>query len=207
MGHAIHAQQSKTQPPLYQGHSIITAETASTLFENLLFDAVYSQASEKDKIALLHDRLSRDISTIQRQIAFFNFELEMHTAIRTKGGLSHKELRIMFQKHLQSYLGDAVEVTELDGSSYVYISHFRYGFYVYSYAFGILMSTRMAQKYMQNKNYITEIDTFLSAGKSDTVENIFASIGISTNKKDTFIDALKTQESQVKQFERFVARK
>ncbi|MFM2381796.1 MAG: hypothetical protein RLZZ76_563 [Candidatus Parcubacteria bacterium] len=207
MGHAIHAHRSKTQPPLYQGHSIITAETASTLFENLLFDAVYTQASEQNKVVLLHDRLSRDISTIQRQIAFFNFELEMHTTIREKGGLSHKQLRVMLQKHLQSYLGDSVEVTELDGSSYVYISHFRYGFYVYSYAFGILMSTYMSQKYAANSEYIEKIDSFLCSGKSDTVENIFASIGIATNQKNTFTDALKTQEAQVAQFERFVAKK
>ncbi len=206
MGHAIHAHRSKTQPVFYQGHSIITAETASTLFENLLFDAVYTQASDANKIVLLHDRLTRDISTIQRQIAFFNFELEMHTTVRKQGGITHAELQAMMQKHLESYLGGGVEVTKEDGNSYVYISHFRYGFYVYSYAFGILMSTLMAQHYAKDKSYVEKIDSFLCAGKSDTVENIFASIGIETNKKSTFLHALKTQELQVKQFEALVAK-
>jgi oligoendopeptidase F len=207
MGHAIHAHRSKSQPALYQGFSIIAAETASTLFENLLFDAVYAQASEANKVVLLHDRLTRDISTIQRQIAFFNFELEMHLTVRTQGGITHAQLQLMLQKHLQSYLGDAVEVTKEDGNSYVYIGHFRYGFYVYSYAFGILMSTLMAQHYAKDKNYIEKIDAFLCAGKSDTVEQIFASIGIETNKKSTFLNALKTQEKQIKQFEELVAKR
>lgn len=207
MGHAIHAMRSKTQQPFYQGHSIITAETVSTLFENLLFDAVFAQANEEKKIVLLHDRLTRDISTIQRQIAFFNFELEMHTRVRSQGAISHTELKKMFQKHLQSYLGKSVEVTEKDGSSYVYISHFRYGFYVYSYAFGILMSTLMAQNYVKDKLYIEKIDAFLTAGKKDTVENIFASIGIQTDTKTTFLKALETQEKQVRLFESFVSKR
>src|SRR5690606_15186052 len=85
MGHAIHAHRSAQNTPLYDGHSIVTAETASTLFENLVFDAVYSQTSDKDKMILLHDRIARDISTIERQIAFFNAELEIHQTIHQKG--------------------------------------------------------------------------------------------------------------------------
>lgn len=205
MGHAIHSNRSKGQSPLYQGHSIITAETVSTLFENLLFDAVFAQASEETKIVLLHDKLTRDIATIQRQISFFNFELEMHMTVREQGGVTHDELCTMMQKHLQSYLGDSVDVTALDGTAYVYVPHFRYGFYVYSYAFGILMSTLMAQNYSRDKNYVKKIDAFLCSGKSNTVENIFASIGISTNKQDTFLKALESQAVQVKLFKKLVS--
>jgi oligoendopeptidase F len=65
----------------------------------------------------------------------------------------------------------------------------------------------MAQHYAKDKNYIEKIDAFLCAGKSDTVEQIFASIGIETNKKSTFLNALKTQEKQIKQFEELVAKR
>jgi oligoendopeptidase F len=46
-GHAFHAELSKSQPPLYQSHTISVAEVASTLFENFVFDAVY-------KLSLIH---------------------------------------------------------------------------------------------------------------------------------------------------------
>ncbi len=204
MGHAIHASRSAKNSPLYDGHSIVTAETASTLFENLVFDAIYEQVGEDDKLTLLHDRVTRDIATIQRQIAFFNTELEMHTTIHRQGAMSGEELAACARKHLRSYLGPAVDVSIADGYSYVYIGHLRYGFYVYSYAFGLLMSTLMSRKYKSDRSYITEIDKFLSAGSSDTVANIFKSIGIDTTRKDTFTEALKNQAADIAAFEKLV---
>ncbi len=204
MGHAIHASRSKTQEPLYQDHSITTAETASTLFENLLFDAVYEQASEKDKPVLLHDRIARDIATIQRQIAFFNCELEIHNTIKEQGAMTNDELRDCMYKHLKSYLGPAIALDKRDGYSYAYVSHLRYGFYVYTYSFGILMSTIMANNYKEDKSYAEQIDKFLTAGQSDTVANIFKSIGINTAHPDTFKNALKNHADDIVAFTKMV---
>ncbi len=206
MGHAIHAHRSALNTPFYDGHSITTAETASTLFENLMFDAVYAQIPEAKKLPLLHDRITRDISTIERQIAFFNCELEMHTTIHQTGGMTNEELAACMRKHLKSYLGPAVSVTEDDGYSYVYIPHLRYGFYVYTYAFGILMSTLMANRYKDDQRYIEEIDRFLSLGESDNVANIFKAIDIDTTRKDTFLEALANQEAAIAEFEKLTKR-
>lgn len=202
MGHAIHAERSAQNTPFYDGHSITTAETASTLFENLMFDAVYEQANDRQKMTLLHDRITRDISTIERQIAFFNCELEIHNTIHATGGMTNEELAQCMQKHLRSYLGPAVSVTKDDGYSYVYVPHLRYGFYVYTYAFGLLMSTLMANRYKEDNRYASEIDRFLSLGESDTVANIFKAIGIDTTRKETFLDALKNQKVDIDTFEK-----
>ena len=207
MGHAIHTERSKIQTPFYQGHSITTAETASTLFENLVFDAVYEQVQESKKMILLHDRITRDIATIQRQIAFFNAELEIHNTIFTNGAMSKEELCSIMTKHLRAYLGSAVEVTKDDGYSYVYIPHLRYGFYVYTYTFGILMSTTMANNYKADKNYIEQIDTFLKSGASASVADIFKSIGLNTRSAAVFISALKNHAADIAQFAKFVAGK
>lgn len=198
MGHAVHAERSKMQSALYEDFSTTTAETASTLFEQLTSQALLQALPEDQQIIFLHDKISRDIATIQRQIAFFNFELEMHERIRAEGALTSSELATMMQKHLRSYLGTGVDVTEKDGYSYVYIPHIRYGFYVYTYTYGHLMSNLMIQKYTANPSYVDKIDTFLTAGGSDTVENIFAKIGINAKKIDTFLESLKTQEEEIK---------
>ncbi|MEZ4200136.1 MAG: M3 family metallopeptidase [Candidatus Paceibacterota bacterium] len=207
MGHAIHSERSKQQPLIYQGHSISTAETASTLFENLVFDAVYEQSPEKQRIVLLHDRISRDISTMQRQIAFFNAELEIHNTINEHGAMSTDELRQCMAKHLQSYLGPAVSVDPRDGYSFVYIPHLRYGFYVYTYTFGLLMSTTMANHYKKDQSYMQQIDAFLSSGSSASVADIFKSIGIQTQKSDVYLDALNNHAADIKKFEQFVKAK
>ncbi len=207
MGHAIHGERSKTQSPLYQGHSITTAETASTLFENFVFKKFYEQANASQKIVLLHERVAQNIATIQRQIACFNYELELHNRIRTEGSLTRIEMRDLMQKHLKAYVGEGVTVSPEDGYSYVYWSHIRYGFYVYTYTFGILMSNVMAEKYYQDPNYIEQIDSFLCAGKSDTVANIFKAIGIQTNKISSFEAGLKQLENDVYTFSNLVNQK
>jgi len=198
MGHAIHTERSKEQPAHYQGYSTTTAETASTLFEGLLFDAVLAQANEADQATLLHDKLSGDVATVQRQIAFFNFELEMHTIVREQGGITRSELNKLMQKHLKSYCGPAVTIDEVDGNSYIYVSHFRYGFYVYTYSFGMLMSCVMAEKFTADNAYAEQIDTFLTAGGSDTVANIFKSIGLNTKKSATFEYGLEKMSNEIK---------
>lgn len=207
MGHAIHAERGKHHTPLYQGHSITTAETASTLFENLVFDAVFAAARPQEQVVLLHDRIARDISTIERQIAFFNAELEIHETIQQAGAMSSTELRDVMQNHLKAYLGPAVSVTPRDGYSYVYIPHLRFGFYVYTYAFGLLMSTTMANRYKADRSYIKHIDTFLCAADSDNVAHIFKSIGIDTTKTDTFTEALKNHEEDIKAFEKLIRKR
>ncbi len=204
MGHALHTSRSKTQSPLYESYSITTAETASTLFETIVTDALIQNADLSDQKILLHDKISRDITTVQRQIAFFNFELELHTHIRTQGAATKNELTAMMVKHLKSYLGKSITVTERDGLSFVYISHFRYFFYVYTYAYGHLMSSLMARNLLHDKSYAQKIDTFLSLGGSDTVENIFSAIGIQTRKVETFIEGLSLLEADIKKLEKMV---
>ena len=201
MGHALHSMRSKSNTPLYEGYSITTAETASTLFENIVYNKLVESAPLHEKKVLLHDKIVRDISTVQRQIAFFNYELELHTLIREQGAATREELTAMMTKHLKSYLGPSVEVTDRDGLSFVYISHFRYGFYVYTYAYGHLMSGLMARNLTNDHGYATTIDTFLKSGGSDTVENIFKKIGIDATKLATFRESLKELESSVAHFE------
>ena len=106
------------------------------------------------------------------------------------------------QKHLTSYLGPAVEVTERDGLSYVYVGHFRYGFYVYSYTYGILMSSLMSRNLQADPTYIANIDTFLTSGGTDNVENLFKQIGIGAHKTETFLEGLKSHEADIKLFEK-----
>ncbi len=207
MGHAFHSEFSKIQSPFYENYSICTAETASTLFENLVFDAVYEKSNDKEKCVLLHDRILRDISTIQRQIAFFNCELEIHRTIRDHGAMTKEELAAVTAKHLRSYLGKSVSVTERDGLSFVYINHFRYGFYVFTYAFGLIMSAAIANRYKQDKSELKNIEKLFASGGSDSVKNIFKGIGIATDSKATYEAGLDRLAKDIAEFKRLMAKK
>lgn len=208
MGHAIHAERAKAvQPPIYQGHSTAVAETASTLFENLVFDANVATLNRKERIVALHDKIQDDISSIMRQTAFFEYERDMHETIRKNGALNHDELATMMQKHLKSYLGPAVEVTKEDGYTFVYVSHFRRFFYVYTYVYGNIVSNALAERLRNDKGYTKEIDQFLTAGCSKSPEAIFGDIGIDVSKPSFFAEGLKKLDARITELEQLVAQK
>lgn len=205
MGHAIHTHRThQTQPVQYQGYSTVTAETASTFFERAVWQALYDQADEATKTYLLHYKISNDIATMQRQIAFFNFELAMHQTIRAQGGMSKQALAQQMQQDLQAYMGPSVNVTEADGYSYVYVGHFRMLFYVYAYAYGHLMSEVMFAKLQTDNNYIEAIDRFLGLGHSMAVEDIFRSIDIDPTDPATFKLGLQSLQKDITRLQKRV---
>lgn len=207
MGHAIHAERSKTQPVFYQGHSTATAETASTLFENLVFKALMKTLSPKEQVAALHNKLDEDMASIMRQIAFFNFEKDLHATIRKEGSMTREEMARLLQKHLKAQLGPAIDVTEADGYSFVYVSHFRRFFYVYTYAYGNLISNVLAERWNEDPSYIEDIDRFLTAGCSQSPENIFKSIGVDTSDPTFFDKGLARMDADVKLLRKLSAKK
>jgi oligoendopeptidase F len=203
MGHAIHAERAKAvQPELYQGHSTSVAETASTLFEQLVFDALLETLSVKERIVALHNRIQDDIATIMRQVAFFEFERDIHTTIRAQGGMTHSELATCMQKHLSTYLGNKVVVTKDDGYTYVYVSHFRNFFYVYTYVYGLLVSGAIAEKYRHDSSQSGNIDSFLTAGSSKSPKHIFRDIGIDTTNPALFRTGLQKLNARIDELER-----
>lgn len=206
MGHAIHGEYSSSQPVLYEDYSTATAEVASTLFESFLFYDQFDKLSSEEKIVALHDKIQDDVQTIFRQVACFNFELEMHNTIREKGNMTKEELAGAMNRHMKSYIGK-VELTEKDGYFFVGWPHIRYFFYVYSYAFGQLASKALYKKYKEDKTYITQIKKFLSLGGSMSPEDIFKSIGVDVTKPDFFKKGIKSIEEDIALLESLINKK
>jgi oligoendopeptidase F len=202
MGHAIHTELAKSQSALYQDYSIATAEVASTLFESFTFDYLFERMTKEEQISALHNKINDDVQTIFRQIACFNFETELHNTIRAKGGMSKEEIRTLLNKHMKAYIGPSMEITDLDGNFFVQWGHIRRFFYVYSYAFGQLISKALYAEYKKDKKFITKINQFLSAGGSDTPENIFKAIGIDVTKPDFWEKGLKSIEKDIETLEK-----
>ncbi len=202
MGHAFHGELSRAQGPLYCEYSYALAETASTLFEGIAFDEIFETLSKRDKIILLHDKIDRAISTIPRQIACFNFELALHTAIRTKGFVSKEEIAELHNIHMKAYLGPVFNMIPDDGYMFVSWGHIRRFFYVYSYAYGLIVSQALLRKYRQDKTFWKKIEQFLSAGGKDFPENILKEIGIDVTKPDFFREGLKAIEDDIDMLEK-----
>ena len=142
------------------------------------------------------------MQTIFRQIACFNFETELHKAVRTKGEVAKEEIGTMLNRHMSSYLGPITKMDVMDGNFFVTWGHIRRFFYVYSYALGQLISKALYAEYKKDKRFIEKINKFLHAGGSDTPENIFRSIGIDVTKPDFWIRGLRSIEKDIEKLER-----
>ena len=194
-GHAINFELiRKKQNAINFDTPISVTEVASTFFEDFVLEEIEKEADDELKLALMIKRLNDAVSTIFRQIAFYNFETELHKNFREKGYLSKEDIGKLFQKHMVSYMGPAVTQDIGSENWWVYVSHFRYYFYVYSYASGLLISKALQAKVKENPKFVEKVKDFLSAGTSESPKNIFKNLGIDITDKKFWEKGLKEIE-------------
>jgi oligoendopeptidase F len=206
MGHAIHSELSKSQPVVYQEYTISVAEVASTFFENILFDYMYARSNEAEKQVMLLEHIQSNIFTIHSQIAYFNFEKALHAGIAEKGNLTAEEIAELFLGARKKVCGPAFRYSPDDGYSFVAVPHFRYFFYVYSYAYGQLIANALYAEYKRNPEFLSQIIQFLSSGGSKRPDDIFKMIGIDVTSPDFFKKGLQHISDHVAEAKKMMKR-
>ncbi len=198
-GHGINNEiMRKKQNSLNFGISTFTAEVASTFFEDFVSQKLMAGEDKDMKLALIMQKLDRDIATIYRQIAAVNFEREVHNKYREKGYLSKDDIGNLFRKHMKAYMGDYVEQSPGSENWWVYWSHLRRFFYNYSYAGGLLISKALQRKVKRNPEFIEEIKKFLEAGTSKSPKEIFKEMNIDIQNKEFWLKGIKETKDLLK---------
>ena len=196
MGHGINFELvRRSENSINFGTTVTTAEVASTFMEDFVLEELKSNADDELKLALSMMKLNNDISTIFRQIALYNFELELHNNARDEGYLSKDEIGNLFQKHMSRFMGPFVEQSDGSENWWVYWSHIRMFFYVYSYAMGLLISKYLQSKVKENPEFIIKVKEFLSVGLSKSPKVIFSKLGIDITDKTFWEKGISEIES------------
>ncbi len=184
LGHGINNELIREkQNALNFGTPTSTAEVASTFMEDFVLQEILKKADDELRLSIMMMRLNGEVSTIFRQVACYKFEQELHQNFRQKGYLSKDAIGKLFQKHMASYMGDAVEQSPGSENWWVYWGHIRSFFYVYSYASGLLISKSFQKSVKENPGFTEKVKEFLSAGLSDSPKNIFRNLGIDITDK------------------------
>lgn len=179
LGHGINNELSRArQNSLNFGMSLATAEVASTFMEDFVLEELLVKADDVTRLAIMMMKLNDDVSSIFRQVACYRFEQALHTQYRQNGYLSTATIGQLFSQHMADYMGSAVEQPELAANWWVYWSHIRNSFYVYSYASGLLISKSLQRMVNQDPASIKQVKQFLEAGTSQSPSKIFSSIGL-----------------------------
>jgi oligoendopeptidase F len=102
---------------------------------------------------------------------------------------------------MKAYMGNFVEQSTGSENWWIYWSHIRAPFYVYSYASGLLIAQALQSIVKKDKLAISKVKDILSAGESDSPENIFASAGIDITKKEFWLNGLNEMETLLNEAE------
>ena len=179
LGHGINNELIREkQHALDFGTPTSTAEVASTFMEDFVLEEILRTAGDELRLSIMMQKLNDDVSSIFRQVACYRFEQELHEEYRKHGYLSKEDIGALFSKHMAAYMGNAVEPSAGSENWWVYWSHIRYFFYVYSYAGGLLISKSLQAGVKKDPAYITKVKGFLAAGLSDSPKNIFLKLGV-----------------------------
>ena len=148
MGHGIHQVLAANQGYLMSDTPLTLAETASVFAEMLAFrHLVDTESNANARRLLLAGKVEDMLNTVVRQIAFHNFETQLHDR-RATAELTAEEISDIWMDTQRAALGPAIKVGDDYRSIWGYVPHFIHTpFYVYAYAFGDCLVNALWQKY------------------------------------------------------------
>ena len=128
------------------------------------------------------------LNTVVRQIAFYNFELRVHTA-RRKGELTAEEICDIWMAIQSESLGPAIRFDDDYRWYWTYIPHFVHSpFYVYAYAFGdCLVNSLYSLYYDAHPGFVSKYFDLLKAGGSKHHSELLAPFGLDRFANDRIL--------------------
>jgi len=207
MGHSMHSYYTRAaQPFIYGGHSIFTAEVASTVNECLLMHQLIGDAAEKErKLYLLNMYIEEFRTTVFRQTMFAEFEKLSHAHVESGGVLTPEWLCNEYEALNRKYFGDRVAYDSQISLEWARIPHFYNAFYVYKYATGYSAAVALSEKLIKGgaaarKDYIE----FLKSGEKDYPIELLKGAGVDMSGPEPVLQAMDTFEKLIVELEEII---
>ncbi len=157
LGHGVHQILAGPQGPLLSDTPLTLAETASVFGEQLTFRAMLEKETDSAKRrVMLAGKVEDMLNTVVRQIAFYEFEVRVHSA-RQKEELSPDQIGKIWMDIQKESLGPAIRLHDEYQYFWCYIPHFIHSpFYVYAYAFGDCLVNALYAVYQDSESGFQE---------------------------------------------------
>ena len=171
LGHGVHQFLAAEKQGHFNSSTPLTlAETASVFGEMLTFRSILNNEKNlKERKALLANKVEDMLNTVVRQIAFFEFEKQIHSQ-RKISELSVDQICNIWMDVQRESLGPSIEFEDEYKYYWTYIPHFIHSpFYVYAYAFGDCLVNSLYGVYEEglkdfDKKYVTLLESGGSLG-------------------------------------------
>ena len=203
LGHGVHQLLAAKQGELLAPTPLTLAETASVFGEMLTFKKLISEATNPAKRkALLAGKVEDMINTVVRQIAFYDFECQIH-ARRRDGELKSEDINAIWFESQKASLGPSFSYPDNYGVFWTYIPHFIHSpFYVYAYAFGDgLVNALFAVFEEGDPNFQKRYIDMLCAGGSKHHKDLLSPFGLDATSPNFWDKGLGLISSMIDELE------
>ena len=203
LGHAYHNEVVFSLPALAQDYPMNLAETASTLFELMVFDGIAAACTDpEEKIALLHNRAQRSLLFFMDIYARFLFE-ESFFRERAQGTVMADRLSALMEAAQEKAFGG--ELASYHPYYWVHKLHFYltdYPAYNFPYTFGYLFSWAIYARAKKDPAWFSSWYTaFLrDTGTMDVEALAEKHFGADITEGDFWREALEAAVDDVSQF-------
>ncbi|MBX4891633.1 M3 family oligoendopeptidase [Rhizobium bangladeshense] len=203
LGHGVHQVLAGGQGALMCQTPLTLAETASVFGEMLTFRALLEKTTERrDRKAMLAQKVEDMINTVVRQIAFYEFERQLHTA-RKAGELTADDIGELWLSVQSESLGPAINISEGYETYWAYIPHFIHSpFYVYAYAFGDCLVNSLYAVYQKaEKGFQEKYFELLKAGGTKHHSELLKPFGLDATDPSFWSQGLSMIEGLIDELE------
>lgn len=207
LGHSMNSYYTrKKQPYIYGGHSIFTAEVASTVNECLLMHDLLKDCGDKqEKLYLLTIYIEEFRATVFRQTMFAEFELAVHRAVGDGEVMTAERLSEIYGDLNRKYFGPEVVYDDQIAMEWARIPHFYNAFYVYKYATGYSAAVAISRKIIEEGEPARDAYMeFLAAGDSDYPIELLKGAGVDMSTPKVVESAMETFRGLIDQLEELV---
>ena len=180
LGHGVHQVLAGAQGSLMASTPLTLAETASVFGEMLTFRSLLERETDPaQRKVLLAGKVEDMLNTVIRQIAFYRFELAVHTE-RRDGELTAERICDIWMEIQAESLGPAIRLDDGYRAYWTYIPHFIHApFYVYAYAFGDCLVNSLYGVYQgAESGFAEKYLEMLSAGGTLRHKDLLAPFGL-----------------------------
>jgi oligoendopeptidase F len=202
LGHGVHQVLAAPNGALMAPTPLTLAETASVFGEMLTFRALLAKAGEREKKAMLAQKVEDMLNTVVRQIAFYTFERKLHTE-RRQGELTADQISELWMSVQGESLGPAVRLGPGYETFWAYIPHFVHSpFYVYAYAFGdCLVNSLYAVYERADEGFAARYLEMLAAGGTKHHSELLAPFGLDARDPNFWRNGLALIDRMITEIE------
>jgi oligoendopeptidase F len=204
LGHAMQSQFSRqSQPPVYAGYPMFTAEVASTAAEIVFKRVMLERTKDPRERAFLLNQMLEDMrQTVFRQTKFAEFDLAAHEMAQKGEPMTADALMARAREIHRAYYGPAfVMDPELDVEC-LRIPHYYRNFYVYRYATSYCAAAAIAKRILAHEpGAVDDWMAFLKAGNSRYALDMLKLAGVDMTTPKPIEDAMDLFKELLDQLE------